>query len=95
MEKTNFFPIQCDNIDLTFLTSRNLVISSFSCKYLGLPLHYKKPTRAMMQPLIQQIGGRLPGWKRNLLTYPGREILVKLVLSAMPTFFMTVFKIKK
>jgi hypothetical protein len=95
MGKTDFFPIQCDNIDLTFLTSRNLVISSFPCRYLGLPLHYKKPTRTMMQPLIQQIGGRLPGWKRNLLTYPGREILVKSVLSAMPIFFLTVFEMKK
>jgi hypothetical protein len=49
----------------------------------------------MLQPLIQKIGNKLPGWKRNLLAYPGREFLVKTVLSAMPTFFMTVFKMLK
>jgi hypothetical protein len=62
---------------------------------LELPLHFKKPSRSMLQPLIQKIGNKLPGWKRNLLAYPGREFLVKTVLSAMPTFFMTVFKMLK
>jgi hypothetical protein len=33
--------------------------------------------------------------KRNLLSYPGRETLVKFVLSTMPTYFMTIFKLKK
>jgi hypothetical protein len=60
-----------------------------------LPLHYKKSTRAMFQLVIQKIGGRLPGWKRNFMCYPGRELLVKTVLSAMPTYFMTVFKMLK
>jgi hypothetical protein len=37
----------------------------------------------------------LPGWQTNFLTYLGREMLVKLVLSAMPTFFLTVFNMPK
>jgi hypothetical protein len=49
----------------------------------------------MMQLLIQKISNKLPGWKRGLLTYPGRELLVKSVLSVMPTFFLTIFKMKK
>jgi hypothetical protein len=48
MTKTEFFPIQCQNVDLSFLTEDNLVISSFSCIYLGLPLHHRKPTIAML-----------------------------------------------
>jgi hypothetical protein len=64
-------------------------------KYLGLPLHYKKPTRAMFQPLVQQIANRLPDWKKDLLSYPGREILVKFVLYAIPTYFLTIFKMRK
>jgi hypothetical protein len=44
---------------------------------------------------VQNIANRLPGWKRNFLTYPGRETLVKSVLSTMPTFFLTVFKMPK
>jgi hypothetical protein len=49
----------------------------------------------MLQPVIQKHGDRLPGWKRNLFSYPGRELLVKYVLSPMPTFFLTVFKMPK
>jgi hypothetical protein len=93
--KNEFYPIQCASVDLNFFTSRNIAVSSFPCKYLGLPLHFRKPTRAKMQPIIQKIAGRLPGWKRNIFTYPGRETLVKSVLSAIPTFFLTIFKMKK
>jgi hypothetical protein len=72
-----------------------MVVSQFPCKYIGLPLHFKKPSRSMLQPLIQKIGNILPRWKRNLLAYPGRELLVKTILSVMPTFFMIVFKMFK
>jgi hypothetical protein len=95
MNKTEFYPIQCHNIDLSFLYSRNLAISSFPCTYVGLPLRFRKPTRPMMQQVISKISNRLPGWKRNLFSYPRREALIKSVLSALPTYFMTVFKMKK
>jgi hypothetical protein len=95
MSKTEFFPIHCSNSDLCFLSNRNIALSSFPCKYLGHPLHFKKSTRSMLQPLVQKVGNRLPGWKRCLLSYPGRETLIKTVLSAMPTFFLTIFKMRK
>jgi hypothetical protein len=41
------------------------------------------------------VANRMPGWKKNLLTYPGREMLVKTMLSDIPTFFLTVFKMPK
>ena len=45
--------------------------------------------------MVQKIGSRIPGWKKNLLSYAGREALVKSVLSAMPTYFLSVFKLPK
>jgi hypothetical protein len=95
MNKTKCYPIQCGNINLDFLSDRNLAISSFPCKYMGLPLHFKKPNRAMLQPVIQKLGDRLSGWKRNFFSYLGRELLVKSILLAMPAFFLIVFKISK
>jgi hypothetical protein len=92
MTKTEFYPIRCDNIDLSFLNSANLIISTVPCIYLGLPLHFRKPSKAMMEPLVQKIGNRLTGWEGNLLSFLGRELLVKSVISAIPTFFLTVFK---
>jgi hypothetical protein len=65
-----------------------MVIANFPCKYLGLPLHVKKPTKSMMQPVVQKIVDRLLGWKRKFFSHPGRELLVKSVLLAMPTYFL-------
>jgi hypothetical protein len=95
MSKTECYLIQCGNINLDFLSDRNMSISSFPCKYLGLPLYFKKPSRVMLQPVIQKLGDMLPRWKRYFFSYPGRELLVKYVLSVMPTFFLTVFKMPK
>jgi hypothetical protein len=50
-----------------------------------VPLHFKKLPKSAIQPMVHKIGNRLPGWKRKLMTYPGRELLVKTVLSSMPT----------
>jgi hypothetical protein len=60
MAKIECFPIQCQNIDLGFIGSSQLTISSFPCKYLGLPLHYKKPSREMLKPIIQKMYNKLP-----------------------------------
>jgi uncharacterized membrane protein AbrB (regulator of aidB expression) len=46
----------------------------------------------MLQAVIQKIANMLLGWKGKLLSYPSRELLVKIVLSAMPTYFLTIFK---
>jgi hypothetical protein len=43
--------------------------------------------------MVQKIGNMLPGSKRNLLSYPGRELLAKIVLSTMLTHFLIVHKI--
>jgi hypothetical protein len=72
LEKTEFFPIRCEEINLNLLTDRSRKISSFPTTYLGLPLHYRKPTREMLYKVIQKIANRLLGWKRGVLTYLGR-----------------------
>jgi hypothetical protein len=95
MDKTEFYPIHCANINLDFLAHQDRNTSNFPCTYLGLPLHFRKLPRSLMQIVIQKIGSRLPGWKRNFLTYPGRELLLKSVLLAMPTYFLMVFKMPK
>lgn len=95
LSKTEFYPIQCDMTSLDFITANNYTLSAFPGTYLGLPLNIRKPSRATIQPLLQKIVNRLPGWKRRFFTYPGRELPVKTVLMAMPTYFLTVFKLPK
>jgi hypothetical protein len=83
-QKSSVFPIQCSNEE------RNLVqqllpcqISEFPCRYLGLPLSLKKLTRDQLQPFFDKIADQLPGWKADLLTKPGRRILVQFALTGM------------
>jgi hypothetical protein len=92
MDKTQFYPIQCSHIDLKFLSQHNCKVADFPCCYLGLPLHYKKLPRSFMHEVIQKIANSLPGWKRGLMSYPGREMLIKSVLSAMPIYFLSILR---
>jgi hypothetical protein len=70
-------------------------VQSFPCKYLGLPLHFKKLKRVDVQLLIDKVANRLPSWKGKFLNRAGRLKLVNAVLSAVPTYFLTMFSPKK
>lgn len=94
LEKTKVYPIRCDSINIQQLLGEQQQPSCFPCKYLGFPLHFKKLPKASLQPIIQKVADRLPGWKRDFLTYPGRDLLVKTVFTSMPTYFLTIFKFK-
>jgi hypothetical protein len=92
MAKTKYYPIQCGDTNLDFLSASNRVVSTLPCTYLGHPLGIRKPSRAMLHVLIQKIAKGMSGWKGRYLFYPRRELLVKIVLSTMPTHFLTIFK---
>ncbi|KAL6613961.1 hypothetical protein ACP70R_036231 [Stipagrostis hirtigluma subsp. patula] len=94
LEKTEIYPIRCEESDIAVLQGTSLVsLNSFPCKYLGLPLSYRRLSRSTAQIIVNKVANRLPGWKRDLLNYSGRETLVKSVLSAIPTYFMTVLEL--
>jgi hypothetical protein len=65
----------------------------FPCRYLGLPLTLKKPTRDQIQPFIDRIGNQLPGWKADLLSKPGRKIFVQYVFISMLIYLVMVVDI--
>jgi hypothetical protein len=51
-------------------------ISSFPCKYLGVPLSLKKLPRSAIQYIIDRIAAQLPGWKADLMNKAGRRVMV-------------------
>jgi hypothetical protein len=63
LSKTQFYPVQCQEVDLDFLARAGQPVSMFPCSYMGLALHTKRLNRAALHPFIQKIGDRLPGWK--------------------------------
>ncbi|KAJ1689310.1 hypothetical protein LUZ63_013465 [Rhynchospora breviuscula] len=62
-------------------------------QYLGLPLTDRRPDKATYQLLIDKLTNRLSGWKAKLLSRAGRVVLASSVLSTIPIFFMSVFKL--
>jgi hypothetical protein len=52
-------------------------VGSFPFKYLGVPLHYEKLRREDIQPIVDKVINRIPGWKDRLLSYKARLILLK------------------
>jgi hypothetical protein len=60
----------------------NEQIPSHDISFVILPLHVQKLRKVEVQPLIDKIGARLPGWKGRFLSTAERETLVKTVLSS-------------
>ena len=64
-------------------------------KYLGLPANVGLDKTDCFQFLIERIVKKISGWKEKLLSAGGKEILLKAVIQAIPTYAMSVFKIPK
>lgn len=95
-DKCAVFPIQCEGVPLEeIMEPFPCQVSGFPCNYLGLPLHYRKLSRVQVQPLIDKMANRLPQWKGRFLNKAARLKLVNSVLSSMPTYFLTIFPVKK
>lgn len=48
-----------------------------------------------LQSLHNRIASKLKGWKQKLLSYAGRDVLIKSVISFIPTYFMSCYKLPK
>jgi hypothetical protein len=95
LNKTEIFPIRCEqNIIAEALADFPRKVAQFPGNYLGLSLHTRKLRRVDFQPLLDKIGGHIPGWKGKLLSMAGRETLVKSVLTSQPIYHLTVFQCK-
>jgi hypothetical protein len=70
-------------------------VSSFPQTYLGLPLSDHKLPASALDFLSVKISKRIPGWRASLLPIGGRLTLTNAVLSALPSFAMSVLPIPK
>ena len=60
---------------------------------MGLPPIVGKGKRKAFNRTTDQVGRKIAGWKGKLLSNAGREILIKAVAQATPTYTMSVFKL--
>ena len=62
-------------------------------KYLGLLSFVGKNKRNTFNDVKKKISKKLAGWKEKLLSKAGKEVLIKDVAQAIPTYTMSCFKI--
>ena len=62
-------------------------------KYLGLPSLVGRNKKSSFNYIKERVWRKLQGWEEKLLSQVGREILIKVVAQAIPTYSMNCFKL--
>ena len=81
------------NLGPTISSLLNCNLALFPISYLGIPIRPSNLHRADWLPLISRIESRLSTWKAHSLSSAGRLVLVKSVLSAIPSYWMSFLKL--
>ena len=64
-------------------------------KYLGLPSIIGKSKVEIFAEIKERVEKKLSGWKEKMLSMGGREVFIKAVAQAIPTYTMSYFQIPK
>ena len=67
-------------------------IRELPIQYLGVPLADRRLCIRDWQPVLNKVEMRLGGCRARLLSRGGRLVMLKVVLSAIPTYFMSIFR---
>lgn len=79
------------------MMSRLLKIKKINIKdaYLGDPLFIDKSKLKTFNALIEKMENKIQGWRSKILTHASRIVLIRHVLSSIPTFQMGCFRFPK
>ncbi|KAL7260348.1 hypothetical protein ACSBR1_006087 [Camellia fascicularis] len=83
------------NVDFTSQVAEylNCSVDKLPINYLGMPLGANPKRAATWELIIKNVKKRLSSWKRRYLSLRGRITLVKSVLSSLPLYYMSLFRI--
>ena len=62
-------------------------------KYIGLPSFVGKRKKASFEFIKEKVWRKLQGWEEKLLSQAGRDVLIKAVIQAIPTYTRSCFKL--
>ena len=64
-------------------------------RYLGLPMTCGWSKVNTFKEIQEKISKHVMGWKEKFISKTGCEVLIKTVVQAIPTYFMSVFRLPK
>ena len=84
------------NIPPTWLSEAASVLNSrtgtIPFLYLGLPVGGDSQKLSFWKPVVDRIRARLSLWNYQFLSFGGRLVLLKSVMSSLPVYFLFFFK---
>jgi hypothetical protein len=96
-EKTSIFFSKNTKMEykdsIAFISSIN--ITSSLEKYLGLPAFIGQSRKRAFAGIKSRIWEKMQGWNESFLSQVGKEVLLKAVIQAIPTYTMSVFQLPK
>lgn len=96
LSKSSIVPICCDEAQTTHVQEQmECTMTSFPCKYHGLPLSLKRLTAADLQPILDKIVDALPTWKEAMMSTAGRLVVVRVVLTAIPIYMLMALDVSR
>jgi len=86
-------------MDATLLTNFSNVLNCKHMKipfvYLSMPIGGNPRNMQFWQPIVDKIRSRLTSWKGKLISMAERVCLIKLLISALPLYYLSFFKIPR
>lgn len=92
LQKSSLFASGLSAEEITAIQcSTGMPCGSLPMRYLGVPLCTKKLSLSNCEPLIQQVKARVSSWSAKSLSFTGRLLLIKTVISGIATFWCSTF----
>lgn len=68
-------------------------VVSYYDKYLGLPAVISKNRKNVFDVLKEKMAKKVGGWRERYFSVGGKEVLMKSIAQAVPTYTMGLFKL--
>ncbi|KAI5395020.1 hypothetical protein KIW84_061578 [Lathyrus oleraceus] len=64
-------------------------------KYLGLPIMFGRSEKGIYGLVIKRVWKKIKGWKERFLSRAGKEVPIKVVAQAIPSYIMSCYKLSE
>lgn len=96
LQKTSFFASGMEQAEIEMIqASTGMSCGSLPFRYLGVPLNSRKLSIAGCDTLLQQVKAKFNSWSVKTLSFSGRLLLTKTVISGITTFWCSSFILPK